>query len=61
MNEILKDIEDLETIAHGVRNGVSKNLTLDLIEKMIELKQLDISIFETQMEMEFLQHGIDGS
>jgi len=61
MNELLKDIEDLETIAHGVRNGVSKNLTLDLIEKMIELKQLDISIFETQMEMEFLQHGIDRS
>lgn len=61
MNELLKDIEDLETIAHGVRNGVSKNLTLDLIEKMIEIKQVDISIFETQMEMEFLQHGIDGS
>ena len=59
MNELLKDIEDLETIAHGVRNGVSKNLTLDLIEKMIEIKQVDISIFETQMEMEFLQHGID--
>mgnify|MGYP000217943038 FL=1 len=58
MNEILKDIEDLETIAHGVRNGVSKNLTLDLIEKMIQLKQLDISIFETQMEMEFINDGI---
>ena len=58
MNDILKDIEDLETIAHGVRNGVSKNLTLDLIEKMIELKQLDISIFETQMEMEFINDGI---
>ena len=61
MNEILKDIEDLQTIAHGVRNGVSKNLTLDLIEKMIEIKQVDISIFETQLEMEFLQHGIDCS
>jgi len=61
MNEILKDIEDLQTIAHGVRNGVSKNLTLDLIEKMIEIKQVDISIFETQMEMEFLQHGINRS
>ena len=61
MNEILKDIEDLQTIAHGVRNGVSKNVTLDLIEKMIEIKQVDISIFETQMEMEFLQHGIDRS
>ena len=61
MNELLKDIEDLETIAHGVRNGVSKNLTLDLIEKMIEIKQVDISIFETQMEMEFLQHGINRS
>ena len=58
MNELLLDIENLETIAHGVRNGVSKNLTLDLIEKMIELKQLDISIFETQMEMEFINDGI---
>ena len=61
MNDLLKDIEDLETIAHGVRNGVSKNLTLDLIEKMIEIKQVDISIFETQMEMEFLKDGINRS
>jgi|TARA_B100001093_G_C26186991_1_gene742274 hypothetical protein len=61
MNELLKDIEDLETIAHGVRHGVSKNLTLDLIEKMIEIKQVDISIFETQMEMEFMKDGINRS
>ena len=61
MNELLKDIEDLECIAHGVRNGVSKNLTLDLIEKMIEIKQVDISIFETQMEMEFFKDGINRS
>ena len=61
MNELLKDIEDLETIAYGVRNGVSKNLTLDLIEKMIEIKQVDISIFETQMEMEFFKDGINRS
>ena len=53
MNELLKDIENLETIAHGVRNGVSKNLTLDLIEKMIELKQLEVSIFEQEMEIEY--------
>jgi len=61
MNEILKDIKDLECIAHGVRNEVSKNLTLSLIEKMIEIKQVDISIFETQMEMEFLKDGINRS
>ena len=61
MNDLLKDIEDLECIAHGVRNGVSRNLTLSLIEKMIEIKQVDISIFETQMEMEFLQHGTNRS
>ena len=53
MNELLKDIENLETIAHAVRNGVSKNLTLDLIEKMIELKQLEVSIFEQEMEIEY--------
>ena len=58
MNDLLKDIEDLECIAHGVRNGVSRNLTLSLIEKMIEIKQVDISIFETQMEMEFINDGI---
>jgi hypothetical protein len=61
MNELLKDIEDLECIAHGVRNGVSKNLTLSLIEKMIEIKQVDISIFETQMELEFMNDGINRS
>ena len=61
MNELLLDIENLETIAHGVRNGVSKKLTLDLIEKMIEIKQVDISIFETQMEMEFMNNGINRS
>ena len=61
MNELLKDIEDLECIALGVRNNVSKNLTLDLIEKMIEIKQVDISIFETQMEMEFFKDGINRS
>jgi hypothetical protein len=61
MNELLLDIENLETIAHGVRNGVSKNLTLDLIEKMIEIKQVDISIFETQLEMEFMNDGINRS
>ena len=53
MNEVLNDIENLETIAHGIRKGVSKNLTLDLIEKMIELKQLEVSIFEQEMEIEY--------
>jgi hypothetical protein len=53
MNEVLNDIENLEVIAHGIRKGVSKNLTLDLIEKMIELKQLEVSIFEQEMEIEY--------
>lgn len=53
MNEVLNDIENLECIAHGIRKGVSKNLTLDLIEKMIELKQLEVSIFEQEMENEY--------
>ena len=53
MNEVLIDIENLEVIAHGIRKGVSKNLTLDLIEKMIELKQLEVSIFEQEMEIEY--------
>ena len=53
MNEVLNDIENLEVIALGIRKGVSKNLTLDLIEKMIELKQLEVSIFEQEMEIEY--------
>ena len=53
MNEVLEDIENLEVIAHGIRKGVSKNLTLVLIEKMIELKQLEVSIFEQEMEIEY--------
>jgi len=53
MNEVLNDIENLEVIAHGIRKGVSNNLTLDLIEKMIELKQLEVSIFEQEMEIEY--------
>ena len=53
MNEVLEDIENLEVIAHGIRKGVSENLTLDLIEKMIELKQLEVSIFEQEMEIEY--------
>ena len=53
MNEVLNDIENLECVAHGIRKGVSKNLTLDLIEKMIELKQLEVSIFEQEMEIEY--------
>lgn len=53
MNEVLNDIENLKVIAHGIRKGVSKNLTLDLIEKMIELKQLEVSIFEQEMEIEY--------
>lgn len=53
MNEVLNDIENLECIAHSIRKGVNKNLTLDLIEKMIELKQLEVSIFEQEMENEY--------
>ena len=53
MNEVLNDIENLAVIALGIRKGVSKNLTLDLIEKMIELKQLEVSIFEQEMEIEY--------
>ena len=53
MNELLIDIENLEVIEHGIRKGLSKNLTLDLNEKMIEFNQLEVSIIEQEMEIEY--------
>jgi len=58
MNETLNDIDNLETVARGIRLGISNNFLLELVEKMIEAKQLEVRMFENQMEIE---HGTNCS
>jgi hypothetical protein len=61
MNEILKDIETLTIVRNAVSTGVEKEKTLELLDKVIRLKSLEITNFETQMEMEFINDGINCS
>ena len=61
MVELFKDIEILTTVRNAVANGVNKNETVELLDKVIELKTLEITTFEQQMEMEFMNNGIDRS
>ena len=61
MNEILKDIETLTIVRNAVSTGVEKEKTLELLDKVIQLKSLEITNFETQMEMEFMNDGINRS
>jgi hypothetical protein len=61
MNEILNDIETLTIVRNAVSTGVEKEKTLELLDKVIRLKSLEITNFETQMEMEFMNDGINCS
>ena len=61
MNEILNDIETLTIVRNAVSTGVEKEKTLELLDKVIQLKSLEITNFETQMEMEFMNDGINRS
>lgn len=61
MNEILKDIETLTIVRNAVSTGVEKEKTIELLDKVIRLKSLEITNFETQMEMEFMNDGINCS
>ena len=61
MVELFKDIEILTTVRNAVANGVSKDETVELLDKVIELKTLEITTFEQQMEMEFMNNGINRS
>ena len=61
MNEILNDIETLTIVRNAVSTGVEKEKTLELLDKVIRLKSLEITNFETQMEMEFINDGINRS
>ena len=57
MNEILADIDILTTVRNAVVNGVEREKTIELLDRVIELKQLEITTFEQQMEMEFMNDG----
>ena len=59
MNEILNDIETLTIVRNAVSTGVEKEKTLELLDKVIQLKSLEITNFEAQMEMEFMNDGIN--
>ena len=59
MNEILNDIETLTIVRNAVSTGVEKEKTIELLDKVIQLKSLEITNFEAQMEMEFMNDGIN--
>ena len=59
MNEILKDIETLTIVRNAVSTGVEIEKTIELLDKVIQLKSLEITNFEAQMEMEFMTDGIN--
>ena len=61
MNEILNDIETLTIVRNAVSTGVEKEKTIELLDKVIQLKSLEITNFEAQMEMEFMNDGINCS
>ena len=61
MNEILNDIETLTIVRNAVSTGVEKEKTIELLDKVIQLKSLEITNFEAQMEMEFMNDGINRS
>ena len=60
MLDIIKDIETLTTVRNAVVNGVAREKTVELLDKVIQLKQLEITTFENEMEKEFAR-GIDCS
>jgi hypothetical protein len=61
MVELFEDIETLTAVRNAVATGVEREKTIALLDKVIELKQLEITTFEQQMEMEFMNDGINRS
>ena len=53
MNEVIRDIDSLRVIQCGVKTGADRDLIVELIDKIIELKTLEITTFENQLEKEF--------
>lgn len=60
MNDLLKDIDVLLTVRNAVKSGVEVEKTVDLLDKVIELKAMEITKFERDMEQEFM-NGTDCS
>ena len=61
MNDLLKDIETLTIVKNAVSKGVETEKVIELLDSVIKLKTIEITNFETQMEMEFLNDGINRS
>lgn len=52
MNDILADVETLETVLVSLTEGASdeKRMALDAIERMIERKRQEVAEFEAEFE-----------
>ena len=61
MNDLLKDIETLTIVKNAVSKGVETEKVIELLDSVIKLKTIEITNFETQMEMEFMNDGINRS
>jgi len=60
MNNVLADINTLQCIKRGVETGIEPDMIIELLDKVIELKNLQVTIFENQMEEE-QKYGINCS
>ena len=49
MNEILNDTEDLEAVVAATKNGCGTIRTVQMLEKLISEKKLEVSKFEEYM------------
>jgi hypothetical protein len=49
MNEILNDIEDLEAVVDAAKNGCGTIRTVQMLDKLIQDKKLEVSKFEEYM------------
>lgn len=61
MIDIIKDVETLTTVRNAIVNGVAREKTVELLDKVIQLKQLEITTFENEMEKEFMNDGFNRS
>ena len=57
MNDILDDIENLETAIILIQEGASdeKQMGITMIQNVISQKQKQITDFEKQLELEFVE------
>jgi hypothetical protein len=57
MNDIINDIENLETAINLIQEGASdeKRMGIALIQNIISQKQKQVTDFEKQLELEFVE------